>query len=105
MVFGSNRGNCHVPYHTELRANVRATRYTMSSHAHKPGSPGTLSGVNGSVHGEARQAQSRKAIIRMLGEMCSSPAKGLANLLLIISERFIVEYKCIVHFTYRDKNI
>ncbi|XP_073954382.1 neuropeptides capa receptor-like isoform X2 [Choristoneura fumiferana] len=30
------------------------------------GSPGTLNGVNGSVHGEARQAQSRKTIIRML---------------------------------------
>ncbi|KAL4715355.1 hypothetical protein ACJJTC_015126 [Scirpophaga incertulas] len=37
-----------------------------STHAHNPGSPGTLNGVNGSVHGEARQAQSRKTIIRML---------------------------------------
>ncbi|XP_059062402.1 neuropeptides capa receptor-like [Achroia grisella] len=42
-------------------------RYVMgSTHTNKPGSPGTLNGVNGSVHGEARQAQSRKAIIRML---------------------------------------
>ncbi|XP_032523065.2 neuropeptides capa receptor-like [Danaus plexippus] len=37
-----------------------------STHTHTPGSPGTLNGVNGSVHGEARQAQSRKNIIRML---------------------------------------
>nr|ALM88323.1 neuropeptide receptor A27 [Chilo suppressalis] len=42
-------------------------RYVMgSTHASNPGSPGTLNGVNGSVHGEARQAQSRKTIIRML---------------------------------------
>nr|XP_032523113.1 neuropeptides capa receptor-like [Danaus plexippus plexippus] len=42
-------------------------RYVMgSTHTHTPGSPGTLNGVNGSVHGEARQAQSRKNIIRML---------------------------------------
>ncbi|KAJ0172463.1 hypothetical protein K1T71_011602 [Dendrolimus kikuchii] len=37
-----------------------------STHTSKPGSPGTLDGVNGSVHGEARQAQSKKTIIRML---------------------------------------
>ncbi|XP_047027636.1 neuropeptides capa receptor [Helicoverpa zea] len=42
-------------------------RYVMgTTHASKPGSPGTLNGVNGSVHGEARQAQSKKTIIRML---------------------------------------
>ncbi|XP_045487751.1 neuropeptides capa receptor-like isoform X1 [Pieris rapae] len=42
-------------------------RYVMgSTHSHNPGCPGTLNGVNGSVHGEARQAQSRKNIIRML---------------------------------------
>ncbi|KAF9412118.1 hypothetical protein HW555_009294 [Spodoptera exigua] len=37
-----------------------------TTHTNKPGSPGTLNGVNGSVHGEARQAQSKKTIIRML---------------------------------------
>ncbi|XP_068622893.1 neuropeptides capa receptor [Battus philenor] len=42
-------------------------RYVMgSSQPQNSGSPGTLNGVNGSVHGEARQAQSRKNIIRML---------------------------------------
>ncbi|CAH2055583.1 unnamed protein product, partial [Iphiclides podalirius] len=42
-------------------------RYVMgSTQPQGPGSPGTLNGVNGSVHGEARQAQSRKNIIRML---------------------------------------
>ncbi|CAH0663614.1 unnamed protein product [Spodoptera exigua] len=39
-----------------------------TTHTNKPGSPGTLNGVNGSVHGEARQAQSKKTIIRMLGK-------------------------------------
>ncbi|CAK1588862.1 unnamed protein product [Parnassius mnemosyne] len=42
-------------------------RYVMgSTQTQNPGSPRTLNGVNGSVHGEARQAQSRKNIIRML---------------------------------------
>ncbi|XP_053616580.1 neuropeptides capa receptor-like [Plodia interpunctella] len=45
---------------------VRMGLRIRSTHTNKPGSPGTLNGVNGSVHGEARQAQSRKAIIRML---------------------------------------
>ncbi|KAL0879808.1 hypothetical protein ABMA27_003517 [Loxostege sticticalis] len=45
---------------------VRMGLRIRSTHAHNPGSPGTLNGVNGSVHGEARQAQSRKTIIRML---------------------------------------
>ncbi|XP_072945685.1 neuropeptides capa receptor-like [Epargyreus clarus] len=45
---------------------VRMGLRIRSTHAHNPGSPGTLNGVNGSVHGEARQAQSRKNIIRML---------------------------------------
>ncbi|XP_075982262.1 neuropeptides capa receptor-like isoform X2 [Anticarsia gemmatalis] len=45
---------------------VRMGLRIRSTHAHKPGSPGTLNGVNGSVHGEARQAQSKKTIIRML---------------------------------------
>ncbi|XP_052744656.1 neuropeptides capa receptor-like isoform X2 [Bicyclus anynana] len=45
---------------------VRMGLRIRSTHTHTPGSPGTLNGVNGSVHGEARQAQSRKNIIRML---------------------------------------
>ncbi|XP_047538716.1 neuropeptides capa receptor-like [Vanessa atalanta] len=45
---------------------VRMGLRIRSTHSHSPGSPGTLNGVNGSVHGEARQAQSRKNIIRML---------------------------------------
>ncbi|XP_038219023.1 neuropeptides capa receptor-like isoform X2 [Zerene cesonia] len=45
---------------------VRMGLRIRSTHTHNPGSPGTLNGVNGSVHGEARQAQSRKNIIRML---------------------------------------
>ncbi|CAH0718894.1 unnamed protein product, partial [Brenthis ino] len=45
---------------------VRMGLRIRSTHAHNPGGPGTLNGVNGSVHGEARQAQSRKNIIRML---------------------------------------
>ncbi|XP_034836440.1 neuropeptides capa receptor [Maniola hyperantus] len=45
---------------------VRMGLRIRSTHTHSPGSPGTLNGVNGSVHGEARQAQSRKNIIRML---------------------------------------
>ncbi|CAK1542441.1 unnamed protein product [Leptosia nina] len=45
---------------------VRMGLRIRSTHSHNPGSPGTLNGVNGSVHGEARQAQSRKNIIRML---------------------------------------
>ncbi|XP_026316397.1 neuropeptides capa receptor [Hyposmocoma kahamanoa] len=49
-----------------LALYVRMGLRIRSTHAHKPGSPGTLNGVNGSVHGEARQAQSRKTIIRML---------------------------------------
>ncbi|VVC90132.1 unnamed protein product [Leptidea sinapis] len=38
----------------------------LCSHTHTAGGAATLNGVNGSVHGEARQAQSRKNIIRML---------------------------------------
>ncbi|CAG9128583.1 unnamed protein product [Plutella xylostella] len=49
-----------------LALYVRMGLRIRSTHASKPGSPGTLNGVNGSVHGEARQAQSKKAIIRML---------------------------------------
>ncbi|XP_045453562.1 neuropeptides capa receptor-like [Melitaea cinxia] len=45
---------------------VRMGLRIRSTHSHSPGSPGILNGVNGSVHGEARQAQSRKNIIRML---------------------------------------
>ncbi|XP_045487754.1 neuropeptides capa receptor isoform X2 [Pieris rapae] len=45
---------------------VRMGLRIRSTHSHNPGCPGTLNGVNGSVHGEARQAQSRKNIIRML---------------------------------------
>ncbi|CAG9782615.1 unnamed protein product [Diatraea saccharalis] len=45
---------------------VRMGLRIRSTHTNNPGTPGTLNGVNGSVHGEARQAQSRKAIIRML---------------------------------------
>ncbi|XP_026736233.1 neuropeptides capa receptor-like isoform X2 [Trichoplusia ni] len=45
---------------------VRMGLRIRTTHASKPGSPGTLNGVNGSVHGEARQAQSKKTIIRML---------------------------------------
>ncbi|NP_001127725.1 neuropeptides capa receptor-like [Bombyx mandarina] len=45
---------------------VRMGLRIRSTHTSKPGSPGTLNGVNGSVHGEARQAQSKKTIIRML---------------------------------------
>ncbi|KAG6462549.1 hypothetical protein O3G_MSEX013331 [Manduca sexta] len=49
-----------------IRMGLRIKYVMGSTHASKPGSPGTLNGVNGSVHGEARQAQSKKAIIRML---------------------------------------
>ncbi|CAF4764174.1 unnamed protein product [Pieris macdunnoughi] len=45
---------------------VRMGLRIRSTHSQNPGSPGTLNGVNGSVHGQARQAQSRKNIIRML---------------------------------------
>ncbi|KPI98302.1 Neuropeptides capa receptor [Papilio xuthus] len=46
--------------YVRMGLRIRSTQPPM------PGSPGTLHGVNGSVHGEARQAQSRKNIIRML---------------------------------------
>ncbi|CAG9571985.1 unnamed protein product [Danaus chrysippus] len=49
-----------------VRMGLRIRYVLGSTHTHTPGSPGTLNGVNGSVHGEARQAQSRKNIIRML---------------------------------------
>ncbi|XP_050682836.1 neuropeptides capa receptor-like isoform X2 [Leptidea sinapis] len=45
---------------------VRMGLRIRCSHSHTAGGAATLNGVNGSVHGEARQAQSRKNIIRML---------------------------------------